>query len=146
MKQRGRRFLELFRTRLRMLAQDGFRAERLAAREPPFCRGVGLDLAHQPRHQIPIYLQAEVTPAGQLRESGSALFFLRSLARYFWVRLIQVPRMGSPSNTALSMLIPGHSSTRATSPSLRPGAWMANPLQSHPCPPASVATCSPSRR
>lgn len=56
-----------------MPAQDGLRTERLPAHELPSRRGVGLDLARQPGHQIPIPLRTEVTPAGQLREHDCLL-------------------------------------------------------------------------
>ena len=49
-----------------MLAQNVLRAERLASRTLPLCRGIGIDLLDQPRDQFPIHLRAEVTPEGKL--------------------------------------------------------------------------------
>ena len=53
---------------MRVLAQDGRRAERLTPCAPALRRGVGLDFLDQPRDQLPIHLGAEVTTAGELRE------------------------------------------------------------------------------
>ena len=53
---------------MRVLAQDGRRAERLTPCAPALRRGVDFDFLDQPRDQLPIHLGAEVTPAGELRE------------------------------------------------------------------------------
>ena len=63
---RRRRLLRPVRPGVRVLAQDGRRAEGLTPRTVPLRRGVGIDLVDQPRDQLAILLRAEVTPAGEL--------------------------------------------------------------------------------
>src|SRR5690349_11886957 len=58
-----RRLLRLVRTGVRVLAQDGRRAEGLTPRALALRCGLALDLPDQPCDELPIHLRAEVTPA-----------------------------------------------------------------------------------
>ena len=60
---RGWRLLRLVRPGVRMLAQDGRRAEGLTPRTLALCRRVGIDLLDQPRDQLAVLLRAEVSPS-----------------------------------------------------------------------------------